>query len=252
MRGISSLKSSNGLTITAKYVNPFLFMIKCNINTFLIEQMHDEGYLREVAVWMRLKNLYISGSIHNYSYRTLSVKSGISINVLKECLPFFKLKGWVREEYGHLIFNPMYSLDGFRKKALLIIKIKVHESYKDILKKLKLLLLKIVHNRFEHIKKVIHDCKNSRSLKVLKAAKKAAYRIGITRPIGAEVKFSISNRKFGSILKRSKSTSSRLIGWGHKNGVLKKEQRIIQVDPDKACFFIKGIPLRYLSNLISF
>lgn len=228
-------------------------MIIASINTFLIESLHESDDLKQMAVWMRLKNLYSSSCVHKYSYRTLSVKSGISINVLKKCLPFFKLNGWTREENGNLIFVPMYKIDNFRKKALISIRIKKQESYKDILKKLKLLLLKIVHNRFEFIKKITRDCKNPRNLKSLKLAKKAVKKIGRFVPICARTEFSISNRKFGSILKRSRSTSSRLISWGDKNGVLKKTQRIVKSDFfDETCFLIKGISLRYLPNLISF
>lgn len=228
-------------------------MLKITLNANFIEGLQEEDSLRMLSVYVVLKAKFKNSCIYNSSYRNLSKVSGISITVLKKCIPFFKSKGWVREHSGNMVFVPIKSIDTFKDKILLTLKINKNEGYKTVLKKIKLLLLMSRHNRFEYVKKISRDYINPRNLKDYKKARRFVMKCKRFRPIDENTKFTILNRNFGKMIGRSKSTASRLIKWGDENGILKKKSKLsIAPHMGEYSFVRGGMMLSYRANQISF
>lgn len=205
----------------------FLKMKEITINTLLIENAIENGELKQLAVFIKLKSLFSNGCIYNYSYNRLSYISGISINVLKQCINFFKQKGWCSVHGKNLVFNKINKVDcGFQKRLEKLVLIK-KESYRDVIKRLKLIAVKSISNKFEYIKKVSRDYNNPTKSENHKAAKRRVRKFGL-RPINENVDFSVSNYRIGKAIGgKSKSTASRLMKWACGKELVKLKTNIV-------------------------
>lgn len=216
-------------------------MQQININTVFIEEMVAGDHLKQLAVFVKLKALYVNGTVYNYSYRRISEVSGISINVLKQCVNFFKEMGWCVVHGKNLLFQKIFKVDVSKTKRCLTLEVKKSENYRDLVKRLRVLIIKGCSKRFEYIKQVTQDYKNPKhgELKAHKRAKKRVRECGL-RDISETVRFSISNFKVASLIGgKSKSTASRLISWGQKNELLTKSENIKSVNSNSPIALMK-------------
>ena len=200
-----------------------------DINSILVEEMIKEDHLTQLAVFIKLKSLFSNGCVYNHSYKRLSVVSGISINTLKKCINFFKEKGWCRVHGKNLVFNKIFNIDGNKEKKLIKIRLNKTENYRELVKRLKLVVVNACAERFKYIKQLSRDYNNPQRGrgKFYQSAKKRVARIGL-KEIGENVRFSISNFKIGALIGgKSKSSASRLMKWGKDNMVLKSETNIM-------------------------
>jgi hypothetical protein len=175
--------------------------------------------MRELAVFMKLKSLYKNSCVYGFSYRTLSFKSGVSINTLKKTIKSFLDKKWCRMHNGNLVFNKIKDVDDTDEIGVLVkFNLKKENDYKYILKVLRLSLVKACGDRFEYVKNTIRDYKNPGNLESHKKALKAIKRWGALKLISESEKFCMSNRRIGSLFGRSKTTASLLMKFGVENG----------------------------------
>lgn len=222
-------------------------MIYGCINVAMVRDLQREDNLRKLAVFMKMKSIYSNGCFFNATYASLSEKSDISITVLKKCIKFFIERGWCRKHGNNLVFNKIKDIDVMDREKNIFdvqyIKIKKDDTYRDVFKKLKLLLVKAIHDAFEIKKKQSKDYLITDDSVKLSAHKSAvrAYRDGrLTKLISETEKFKISNRKVGSLIKRSKSTGSRLLSYGQKVGMLKREVDVVATNiPASAVTFVE-------------
>ena len=209
-------------------------MQQVNINTVFVERIVDSGHLKQLAVFIKLKALYVNGTIYNYSYRRISEVSGISINTLKQCIKFFKEMGWCVVHGKNLLFQKIFKVDTSDTKRCLVLELRKSENYRVLIKRLRILIIKACSKRFEHIKQVTQDYKDPKR-GCLNAHKRAVRRVrecGL-REISETVRFSISNFKVASLIGgKSKSTASRLISWGRDNQLLTKSVNIRSLDSE--------------------
>lgn len=244
-------------------------MIKASLNVRVIEDAINGNFLREVAVYVKLKSLFSNSCIYGATYKKLSKVSGISLSVLKECVPFFKEKGWIRVHSGNMVFVSNWNLDHKREELKQVFKFKVSkcDSYKIILKRLKVLLVKGISEKFEHCKKMWHDYNHAKNGIDLKKARRAFRKyMNINFPICENARFTMSNKKIGSLFNRSKSTGSRLMKWANKDRMCRVEVNFNLVDKIKhpgcmfgllkdkhsGMFFAEGFLFRRFPNFINF
>lgn len=247
-------------------------MIKASLNVRVIQDAVDGNFLREIAVYVKLKSLFSNSCIYRATYANISKLSGVSVSVLKECIPFFKEKGWARMHDSNMILNKVFKLDGREKewKQILQFKVLKSDSYKIILKRLKVLIIQGAYQRFEHVKKMWCDNTNAKTDSDLKKARKAVFRYGPIKPISENTRFSMSNKKIGKLLGKSKSTGSRLMKWASQSGMATVEKNFVISNPifevsvfdliasrvdnnyKKGYFNFNGKLFKRLPNLITF
>lgn len=160
--------------------------------------MVEDKCLRELAVLIKLKSIYGSGCVHNYTPTKLAKSSHLSRNSIKKYVDFYLSLGYARMEGKHLIFT------NFKK---------VYKSYKystiDIdselpIKKIMNLFARDILadklNKFNH-KKIIKVDLNPKTRKgALKAYKKAVKAFNKLKPSqqklpSATANYSVSIKK---------------------------------------------------------
>ena len=215
-----------------------------------------------MAVFIKLKSLYKNSCVYGFSYRSLSAKSGISINTLKKTIKFFLDKGWCRMHGFNLVFEKIYRVDDTNKKGVHVrFNLDKKHDYKYILKVLRLSLVKACGERFEFVKKISSDYIKPETLSDYKKAKAVVKRLEVFKPISESEKFSISNRKVGSLFGRSKTTGSLLMKFGVANGFLNTFADYKSVNMDvhaaselqtKGYFIMSNMVSRRVSNKVVF
>lgn len=239
-------------------------MIKASINTVFVEDLIREDNLLHLAVFMRLKSLFRNSCIYKATYANLSKRSGMSVSFLKRHIPFFKAKGWVRmHSKTNMTFVKVKDIDNTDKKlnkTVLEFIIEDKDTYKRILKKIKLLLVRISYNRFEYIKKLTTDLDNPQNSASYKRALKAQRNGELKIKINEREQFNISNQTIGRMIGASRATASRLMTWGYGNAILKKDANITVVSNmensdfliDSVFFSKQGTLLHQGANFIQF
>lgn len=208
-------------------------MISVSVNTVFLASMVPDDSIRHLAVFLRLKTVFANSCIFKASYANMSRKSGISASVLKKCIPEFIERGWCRRHAGNIVFNSLGTVDSdrVRQKKFKVLGVSPKDTYRAILRKLKLLLVRRVHDAFEFKKKQSKDFLNPGSSRDHNRAKKAHRRGKLRNLISETEMFKISNLTVGGIISRSRSTASRLMTWGHDKCILEKKSNIRKVAP---------------------
>lgn len=157
----------------------FYFRDIMNVSFFLIKDMIEAKKLRYFVILLKMKSIYSSGCIHNYSPYKLSKTFNLSRNSIKKYVDWCLDNGFARMEENNLIFNPFRKINpdfNFSK-----IKININLPIKNIEALLYKELLQSNKNRFDYCKKVENDSikpKGPTALKDLKKAKKALIKMG--------------------------------------------------------------------------
>ena len=164
------------------------------VNIELVNYAVENNSIKHLAVFMRLKSLFSNSCIYNYTHNSLSRKSGYSLSFIKKHMSFFKKNGWVREHNGNLVFIKLSDLKGNYRNDFYDMKIQGSDTWKSILKKLRLL--------------------------IIRQREKLFYSKKSNDPNGASETFTITNAFVGKLNKQSRSSASRLMRWGMKEGIL--------------------------------
>lgn len=237
----------------------FRFMTQATINSTFLGSLSPTE-MRELAVFMKLKSLYKNSCVYGFSYRSLSFKSGVSINTLKKTIKSFLDKKWCRMHNGNLVFGKIKDVDDTDGRGVLVkFNLKKENDYKYILKVLRLSLVKACSDRFEYIKKISNDYIKPSNLESYKVARKAFCEGRLRKMISASECFSMSNRNIGSLFGRSKTTASLLMKFGVENKMLDvfSNYKEMKISPDYAVetnghWIFKGKVYQRKSNKISF
>jgi hypothetical protein len=241
-------------------------MKRGSLNISLVDESIEKGLEVQLAAFIKLKSIFRNSCYFDWSYRSISRKSGISTTTLRKCIPVFLEKGWCRVHCGNLVFNKISVVDSGGKgkfRVVLRIEIKEEESYRDLVKRIRILLIERKYNCFQAAKNICRDYQNARNLDSYKKAKKAVERGWVRKKVSCNDRFFMSNESIGKMFGRSASTASRLQKYGREKGVLKVEANIKRVsmyealnDPDvmsmKGLFFINGKALVQKPNFIWF
>lgn len=181
-------------------------MIKVSVNTFMLKSLQDEDRLKTLSVFIHLKSLYSNSCIFDATYANISRKSGISVSTLKRHIPYMVKYGWVYKVGNSLTFNRIKLIDNFYVKNILKIKVYKTDTWKGILKKLHLLFVREVYDKFEASKKPSSDDSKRENKR-----------------------FIISNKNVGKMINRSRSAASRLMAWGNKNKIIWSERNCTEI-----------------------
>lgn len=127
--------------------------------------------IRELAVLIKLKSIYSSGCVHNYSPYKLSKSCDLSRNTIKKYVDFYLSLGYARMEGDSLVFTDFKKIDKSYKHGFLKIDVTLP------LKKIQLLLYRerIQNNssEFNYLKKVQKDSTDPKGPNALSNHKKA-------------------------------------------------------------------------------
>jgi len=144
-----------------------------NISYFLIKQMMEDKCIRELAVLIKLKSIYVSGCVHNYSPYKLSKDCDFSSNTVKKYVNFYLELGYARMDGDNLVFNKFTKIEDKYKHA------RVNINPELPIKKISDLLHREIlcdkYRKFNYKKKVKEDSTNPMgkgALIKLKRAKK--------------------------------------------------------------------------------
>ena len=213
------------------------------LNTIFVEQLNDSSRLKHFAVYMKMKSLYKNSCVYRFSYQKLSIASGISVNVIKSSMKFFKENGWVRIHHGNLVFEKISKVDDSGKgKIFLEINLVKDETYLDLVKRLRLFIVANQKRKFDYVKDI---CKKAgeytleMNYNVLKRAKRS-YRKIVTKEVPENQAFTMSNTKIGKLFGISKTAASKLMNWGLKKGVCVLRYRYV-IGSQKIIDTIKAI-----------
>lgn len=150
-----------------------------NISYFLIKQMIEDKNIRELAFLIKLKSLYVSGCVHNYSPFKLSKDSGISRNSVKKYVDFYLKNGYARIECDNLIFTKFTKIEGKYKHGTIFISAEL--SIKKIIALLHKEILCDKVRKFTYLQRTKKDSINPMgkgTLNKLKKAKKSLRNLG--------------------------------------------------------------------------
>jgi hypothetical protein len=88
-----------------------------NVSYFLIKQMMEDKCIRELAILIKLKSIYVSGCVHNYSPYKLSKDCDFSSNTVKKYVNFYLELGYARMDGDNLVFNKFTKIEDKYKHA---------------------------------------------------------------------------------------------------------------------------------------
>lgn len=136
--------------------------------------MLEDKCIRELAVLIKLKSIYVSGCVHNYSPYKLSKDCDFSSNTVKKYVNFYLELGYARMDGNNLVFNKFTKIEEKYKHARVFINPGL--SVKKISDLLHREILCDKYRKFNYKKKVKEDSTNPMgkgALNKLKKAKKA-------------------------------------------------------------------------------
>lgn len=143
--------------------------------------------------------MFSNSCFYNSTYSNIARKSGYSLSFIKKHVSFFKKHGWVKESDGNMTFLSIRKVERtveYKCGIKYYFKILKTDTWKDVLKKLRLLIIRQRHDLFHATKKPSSDQK------------------------GENEKFKITNAFVGKLNRQSRSSASRLMNWGMANGIL--------------------------------
>ncbi|WP_298845709.1 hypothetical protein [uncultured Clostridium sp.] len=196
-----------------------------NISYFLIKQMIEDKCIRELAVLIKLKSIYSSGCVHDYSPYKLSKSCDLSRNTVKKYVDFYLSLGYARMEGTSLVFADFKKIDKSYKYGFL----KIDTALS--LKKIQLLLFrqKIENNQseFNYLKTVRQDStdpKGPNALRNHKKAIKALMKLNrkVTNLPSAEKNYSVSIKTLAKQFKCSVGKAQGIVNSLCEDGLLKR------------------------------
>jgi hypothetical protein len=196
-----------------------------NISYFLIKQMNEDKCIRELAVLIKLKSIYVSGCVHNYSPYKLSKDCDLSRNTIKKYVNFYLELGYARMEGNNLIFTNFIKIESKYKHATISV------SPKLPIKKITDLLYREVlcdkYRKFNYIKKVKEDSINpmgKNALIKLKRAKKAIRSLSSPNASlpNASANYTVSIKKIAQHFKCSVGKAQGIVNSLCEDNLLKR------------------------------
>lgn len=111
------------------------------VNSCLIQDAVEAGYIKELAIFIQMKQTFVNSCIYNYTQQSLSEKTGFSRTFIRKHVAFFIKHKWVLFHGENLILKKLSEIDSVNKQKS-IIDINKSKSYKEILEQLQYAYLK--------------------------------------------------------------------------------------------------------------
>lgn len=143
-------------------------MIKKLRNKIAIQMFRDKKFLKAIAFVLLYHAKTGSNELRGYSIRKLSMITGVHASTIKQRLSTLKQRGLVEIKADTLIFKSITSKHSKRNKRLDKVS---YNSLAEVEKSLFAILICILQQRKEFIKRAFLDAKCSNDLKVVKRAK---------------------------------------------------------------------------------
>lgn len=192
----------------------------------LIKHQSKEGNIRQLAVFILLKQQFKSGVFKDNSISYISKVCGVSRNQIRKYIAEFKQLEWYRVwgGYGSLIsYKKLCSKIGL--ESFNTFELKSINKISDIIKELRYGLLKSFSDQFKFLK---DNWQNRRKVKSYKHLKKLNEVLKGKKEIGANCNYQCSLTKIGSRLSLSRSGAQRIMKTMAKDGKVIKKARYKQ------------------------
>lgn len=194
----------------------------------------EDKCIRELAVLIKLKSIYVSGCVHNYSPYKLAKESDLSRNTIKKYVNFYLELGYARMDGNNLIFTKFTKIEDKYKHA------RVNINPELQLKKISDLLHREIlcdkYRKFNYKKKVKEDSTNPMgkgALIKLKKAKKAIKNLDNTNASlpNASANYTVSIKKISEHFNCSVGKAQSIVNSLCEDGLLKRTRnyRIIHL-----------------------
>jgi cell division protein YceG involved in septum cleavage len=192
----------------------------------------EDKCIRELAVLIKLKSIYVSGCVHNYSPYKLSKESDLSRNTIKKYVNFYLELGYARMDGNNLVFNKFTKIEDKYKHAT--VNINPELSIKKISDLLHREILCDKYRKFNYIKKVKEDSSNPMgkdALKKLKKAKKAIRNLSNvnTSLPNASANYSVSIKKIAEHFNCSVGKAQGIVNSLCEDNLLKRTKNYIVI-----------------------
>jgi DNA-binding transcriptional ArsR family regulator len=215
----------------------------------LIQDAIDRKWEVSLSYFIRLRNFYNNNTFYNFTYRSISEKTGIPYAVLYRHLKRLQEKGLVRVHNGNLTLVGTEKLKKQWGKRITPIR-KAENKQSTILNIQFTRILNNLHTQhYVAVKKdEIKQLQNPSFLNAKKAKTLIKARKKLNNESAINDYYMLSNQKFGSLNNRSKSTGLKIQKKMNAEGLLTSKRNIEKYSEEKfniRAFYNLCLPSNY-------
>lgn len=210
--------------------------------------MIADKHLKELAVLIKLKSIYVSGCVHNYSPFKLAKSSSLSRNTIKKHVEFFLKNGYARMEGLDLVFTNLLKVDKKYKYGTIKIDTSLPIKKMQVLFHREIILDQV--RKFKYLQSIKEDSTQPTGPDALKKLKKALKALkslgkGSEKLPNASAKYSVSIKRLSKHFNCSVGKTQGIINSLCEDNLMKRitDYRIVETHP-----FRKGFNKHYLAH----
>lgn len=222
---------------------------RVNISKSLVEKAAKEDWLTTLYYYILIRKLYKKPHIYNYSFRKISRLTGVSTSVIAHHVKIILEKGLAHVHNGNLCFISQSKVNTIFGKQKTIINLQFHKNKTKMLDELRsVIVIQNLNNQLTRISKaseIVKKCKTS-FLKLSKKEIKFLNKNGGEKQLekGINRRVTLSNKKIGSLLNRSKYSGRLYQKRLNQMGIIKSKESIKIVSdvfhPEMMRYALKG------------
>lgn len=222
---------------------------RVNISKTLVEDAFKYEWATTLHYYILIRKLYKTPHIYNYSCRKLSKLTGVSTSVISHHIKIMLEKGIAYVHNGNLCFKSQTKVNAMFGRRKTIINLQFHKNKTRMLDELRsVILIQNLNNQKTRISKgseIVKKCK-APALKLSKKELKYLTKHGGEKQLEKSInrRVTLSNKKFGSLFKRSQYSGILYQKRLNQMGVIKSSQKIEIISdkfhPEMMRYALKG------------
>lgn len=209
-----------------------------NISYYLIKEFIEAKKLRYLTILIKLKSIYSSGCVHNYSPSKLAKSSHLSRNSVKKYIQWYLDNKYARIDGNNLIFNKFTSLQKKYSRCLLKVDYSLSVKKIEVYLNKEIILDKV--RKFKYKQKISQDLK---SRERYSAAKKFSKLKGKRILPSADANYSVSIKRLSKHFNCSVGKAQRIVNSLCEENVMKRIRTYIPIIHKETYNFKKRVDL---------
>ena len=201
-----------------------------NVSYYLIQEFVKFKRLRYLTVLIKLKSIYSSGCVHNYTPFKLAKSCHLSRNSVKKYVQWFLDNGFARMEGNDLVFNKFKNIHKKYSRGLLKLDTSLSVKKIEVLFNKEIMLDKV--RKFRYKQQISKDLK---SRERYSAAKRFARLKGERILPSADANYSVSIKKLSKHFNCSVGKAQRIVNLLCEENVMRRIQTFIPVQRKNKC-----------------
>lgn len=217
-----------------------------NVSYYLIREFVNLKKLRYLTVLIKLKSIYSSGCVHNYSPYKLSKSCHISRNSVKKYVEWYLDNGFARIEGNDLVFNKFTKIK--KKYSRGILKLDTTSTVKkiEVLFNKEIMLDKV--RKFKYKQQIGKDLT---SRERYSAAKKFSRLKGERILPSADANYSVSIKRLSKHFNCSVGKAQRIVNSLCEENLMRRVQTFIPIQRKDKCNYQNGLLLKLKGSWVS-